>query len=128
VLLVEDEDVVRGAARRILRSSGYRVLEAFDPAEALRIAGRHRGQIDLVVTDVVMPNGGGPKLVEKLGQLRPDLKVLYMSGYTDQEDVARGVSADDAGFLQKPFTSDALALKVREILDAPAASKPAAAA
>jgi CheY-like chemotaxis protein len=128
VLLVEDEDVVRGAARRILRSSGYRVLEAFDAVEAIRVAGRHRGPIDLIVTDVVMPHMGGPKLVENLGQLRPELKVLYMSGYTDQEDVARGVSADDAGFLQKPFTPDALAQKVREILDAPASLDPATAA
>jgi two-component system cell cycle sensor histidine kinase/response regulator CckA len=118
VLLVEDEDVVRGAARRILSANGYRVLEAFDASEALRIANSHAGAIDLIVTDVVMPNMGGPKLVEQLGEVHPALKVLYMSGHTGQEDVAHGVSGGDAGFLQKPFAPDALAGKVREILDA----------
>ena len=120
VLLVEDEDVVRFAARRILRESGYRVLEAFDGIEALRVAESHRGPIHLLLTDVVMPRLGGPELVEQLGSLRPDLKVLYMSGYTDQADVARGVAGDEAGFLQKPFTQELLALKVRSLLDAAA--------
>ena len=117
VLLVEDEDVVRGAARRILRAGGYRVLEAFDGVEALRIVETHSGPIHLLVTDVVMPRMGGPELVERIGALLPDLKVLYISGYTAEADVARGVSVDDAGFLQKPFTQDVLATTVRSLLD-----------
>ena len=117
VLLVEDEDGVRVAARRILRERGYRVLEAFDGIDALRVTESHPGPIHLLITDVVMPRMGGPELVERLGELRPDIKVLYISGYTDEADVARGVAADDAGFLQKPFTQDVLAMKVRSLLD-----------
>ena len=117
VLLVEDEQSVRVAALRILRERGYRVLEAFDGVEALRIVESHRGPIHLLVTDVVMPRMGGPELVDRLGELRPDLKVLYISGYTDEADVARGVSGDNAAFLQKPFTQEVLATKVRTLLD-----------
>jgi two-component system cell cycle sensor histidine kinase/response regulator CckA len=117
VLLVEDEDAVRSLARHVLRSCGYTVLEADDGQRAVQLVEDHRGPIDLVVSDVVMPYLGGRQLVERLSALRPGLKVLFMSGYTDDAVVRHGVLTTDYAFLQKPFTPPILAQKVREVLD-----------
>jgi PAS domain S-box-containing protein len=117
VFLVEDEEAVRTVTSRILRQFGYRVVEASGPAAAIRLVEQHAGPIDLLVTDVVMPEMNGRQLVEHLLVARPDLKVLYLSGYTNDAVVRHGVFESNVNFLQKPFTSEALAGKVREILD-----------
>jgi signal transduction histidine kinase/CheY-like chemotaxis protein len=117
ILLVEDAQRVRAVVREILEMSGYVVLEARHGADALEVSNRHAGTIHLLVTDVVMPQMSGRELSQRLSTLRPDLKVLYMSGYTDDAIVRHGVLASGIAFLSKPFTPDALALKVREVLD-----------
>ena len=117
ILLVEDAQRVRAVVREILEMSGYVVLEARQGAEALEISNRHAGSIHLLVTDVVMPQMSGSELAQRLATLRPEMKVLYMSGYTDDAIVRHGVLASGIAFLSKPFTPDALALKVREVLD-----------
>lgn len=117
VLLVEDDDMVRNLAREVLESNGYRVLVASEATEALTLCENSRGEIKLVLTDVVMPQMGGKELAARLLQNSPDLKVLYMSGYTDNAIVHHGVLDESVSFLQKPFTPDALAKKVREVLD-----------
>lgn len=117
VLLVEDEEMVRELAREILQSSGYDVLAAANGEEAQRICQECPRKIDLMITDVVMPQMSGRELAERIGLLRPDTKVLYMSGYTDDAIVRHGVLDDNMFFLQKPFTPDALTGKVREVLE-----------
>ncbi len=117
VLLVEDEDAVRALARHVLRSCGYTVLEAANGKEAVHFAQSHAGPVDLLVSDVVMPHLGGRQLAERLRALRPTLKVLFTSGYTDDAIVRHGVLEAEFAFLQKPFTPSALAQKVREVLD-----------
>jgi len=117
VLLVEDEDAVRDLARDILQARGYTVLEARHGAEALRISEQHPGPIHLMLTDVVMPEMTGRVLADRLAALRPETKILYMSGYTDNAVVHHGVLDPGTVFLQKPFTGAVLARKVREILD-----------
>jgi PAS domain S-box-containing protein len=117
ILLVEDAQRVRAVVREILEMSGYAVLEARHGAEALEVSHQTAGPIHLLVTDVVMPQMSGRELAQRLATLRPDLKVLYMSGYTDDAIVRHGVLAAGIAFLSKPFTPDALALKVREVLD-----------
>jgi CheY-like chemotaxis protein len=117
ILLVEDAQRVRAVVKEILEMSGYVVLEARHGADALEVSGRHGGTIHLLVTDVVMPQMSGRELAQRLATLRPQLKVLYMSGYTDDAIVRHGVLASGIAFLSKPFTPDALALKVREVLD-----------
>jgi len=124
ILLVEDAQRVRAVVREILEMSGYTVLEARHGAEALEVSNQHAGAIHLLVTDVVMPQMSGRELAQRLSTLRPDLKVLYMSGYTDDAIVRHGVLAAGIAFLSKPFTPDALALKVREVLDGVAAGSP----
>ncbi len=116
VLLVEDEAGVRELAREYLHMSGYNVLVAEDGHTALELAAMHAGKIDLLMTDVVMPGVGGRELAERVGKLRPEIKILYMSGYTDQAITQHGVLGNDAPLLQKPFTLAALASKLREIL------------
>ncbi len=118
VLLVEDEDAVRALARHVLAFCGYTVLEAADGREAVRVAEQHAGRIDLVASDVVMPYLGGRQLVERVAATRPGIKVLFLSGYTDDAVVRHGVLEAEYAFLQKPFTPTALAQKVREVLDA----------
>jgi len=118
ILLVEDEDAVRDLARDILAGCGYTVLEARHGAEALGISAAHAGKIDLMLTDVVMPEMNGRELAERLAAQRPETKVLYMSGYTDHAVVHHGVLAPQTEFLQKPFTEVVLARKLRELLDA----------
>ncbi len=117
ILLVEDEDVVRDLSREILEEYGYAVLTAPDGKEGLRICKEFEGQIDLMITDVVMPRMNGRELAEKLGALRPETRVLYMSGFTDDAIVRHGVLDDGMCFIQKPFSPDSLAIKTREVLD-----------
>jgi len=117
VLVVEDEDTVRHVVREALRGFGYTVLETGDPEQAAGIAAGHAGPIHLLVTDVVMPKKNGRALARQILETRPDMRVLYMSGYTDSAIVQEGVLERGVFFLQKPFTLVALARKVREILD-----------
>jgi PAS domain S-box-containing protein len=118
ILLVEDEDAVRPLIREVLERNGYTVLSAGNGEEALRVAGRHEGEIQLMVCDVVMPGMSGVELSRRIAPVRPDMKVLYMSGYTDNAIVHHGVLDPGTAFLEKPFTPDALARKVRSVLDA----------
>ena len=120
ILLVEDAEWVRTLARQILEGAGYRVLEASGPEEAIRLINTsHNGtKIDLLLTDVVMPGMSGNEMSKRLLERRPELPVLFMSGYTDEAIVQHGVLEAGINFIQKPFTPDALALKVREVLDA----------
>ncbi len=120
VLLVEDEEAVRTLTRHVLEMKGYHVIEAGDGQEALRRADHYDAPIHLLVTDVVMPHLGGRELADRLTRLRPDLRLLYLSGYTDDAVVRHGVLEAEVAFLQKPFTPNDLALKVRQVLDAPA--------
>jgi len=117
VLLVEDDEGVRKVIGGVLRASGYRVLEAADGDEALAWCEPRHGPIHLVVTDLIMPLMSGRQLSEILAGLRPDLKILFISGYPDHSVVERGMVSARAHFLQKPFTPEQLARKVREILD-----------
>jgi CheY-like chemotaxis protein len=117
VLLVEDEAALRNLAQEILRDQGYKVIAAGSGREALELAGSHKAPIDLLVTDVVMPGMDGRELADRLGPVHPETRCLFMSGYTDDAVVRRGVREEGMPFLQKPFTIDALALKVREVLD-----------
>lgn len=117
VLLVEDDDQVRAVARGILRENGYHVIDARSAGEALLHAEKHRGTIDLLLSDVVMPQMGGPELASRLASARPNMKVLCMSGYTDDSIVRHGVLAAQIAYLQKPVTPATLTAKVRAVLD-----------
>ncbi|MGH1346303.1 MAG: ATP-binding protein [Nannocystales bacterium] len=117
ILLVEDEEMVRRAVSRILRARGYDVLEAVHGGDALEVAGEHGQQIDLVLTDVIMPEMGGRELAERLTVRWPGLKVVYMSGYTDDAVVHQSVLDEGVAFVQKPFTPSALLSKIRAVLD-----------
>jgi DNA-binding NtrC family response regulator len=117
ILLVEDEGDLRKMAAQALEMASYSVIEAACGEEALEICRDTERTIDLLLTDVIMPGMGGGELVQRATQVRPGLRVLYMSGYTDDSVVRHGVSGAEAAFLQKPFTLDALSRKVREVLD-----------
>lgn len=119
ILVVEDEAPVRDVVLRSLRSRGYAVLEAADSAEALDLVERHEGDIDLLLTDVVLPGDGGRELAEQVVALKPEIKVLFMSGYTDDVILHHNLRSAEFELLQKPFTAISLATKVREILDRP---------
>ena len=118
ILLVEDEDVVRGLAATILEQSGYKVLTASRGEEAIRLCLQRAEPIHLLLTDVVMPETSGKEIADRLRELLPGLSVLFMSGYTDEAIVHHGVLDSNVEFIQKPFTPAALVRKVREVLDA----------
>lgn len=120
LLLVEDDPVVRAFSRQILTACGYTMLVAADADAALRTAAGHQRPIHLLVTDVVLPGLSGRQLAERFLQLRPETKVLYLSGYTDDAIVRHGILQDQVHFLQKPFGPATLVSKVREVLDQPA--------
>jgi CheY-like chemotaxis protein len=121
VLVAEDEEGVRELLRKVLTEFGYTVLTARHGRDALMLATGRNDTIDLLVTDVVMPEMSGRELVETLRDRQPDLRVLYISGYTDDEVLRRGISGSDTGFLRKPFSSEDLVRRVRAALDAPPA-------
>ena len=119
ILLAEDEAPVRLLIRYILEDRGYTVLEASNAGEALQLAAEHQGTVDLLITDVVMPKMSGVQLVEVLRSRHPRLRVLYRSGYAEDAVFRHGFIGSEPAFLQKPFTNNALTLKVREVLDQP---------
>ena len=117
VLVVEDEETVRKLAVKGLRRQGYKVLEASDGGKAFLLCEEYKGPIQLILTDVVMPGMSGRRLVERLKEIHPKTKALYMSGYTDNVILHHGILEKGIDFIQKPFTIDGLLRKVREVLD-----------
>jgi CheY-like chemotaxis protein len=117
VLLVEDEEQVRTVVAGFLRRQGYHVIPAQNAGEALLLCEKHPGKIDLLLTDVVMPQMSGPELAKRLATIRPEARVLCMSGYTDDSIVRHGVLETGVAFVQKPITPALLTRKVREVLD-----------
>ena len=120
ILLVEDEESVRLVASSRLRAKGYQVIEAANGQEAMVMAAAHQGPIHLLFTDVIMPQMGGVELAARLAQMRPDIRVLYTSGYTQDPVVLHGVSGAEDIFLPKPYVGETLTRRVRELLDGPA--------
>jgi CheY-like chemotaxis protein len=118
ILVVEDDDTLREVITRGLKRFGYGVLTAANGGEALLTCEKRKGPIHLLLTDVVLPQMGGRELAGRLVALRPDLKVLYMSGYTENAIVNHGILDEDVGFLQKPFKVNAMVRKIRKVLDA----------
>jgi PAS domain S-box-containing protein len=120
ILVVEDAEPLRALTKEFLTASGYTVLEAANGDEAIRIAQSHAGNINLLLTDVVMPRMGGKPLVEQMARIRPDTRVLYMSGYPNDGIVQAGILANGVALLEKPFTREILSKRVRQVLDASA--------
>jgi len=123
ILLVEDETTVRQLTRQYLTTQGYKILEAADPAVAMQISGSHQGKIHLLLTDVIMPGMNGRELAQAILTSRPDVKILYMSGYTENVIGHNGTLEVDVKLLQKPFSLPTLKAKVREVLDTPLPSE-----
>jgi PAS domain S-box-containing protein len=117
ILLVDDDDALRGVVEEILRKSGYRVISAANAGEALLASEQCAGTIHLLLTDVVMPQMSGPELAKRLGSLRPDMKLLCMSGYTDDSIVRHGVLESQIAYVQKPLMPETLLAKVRDVLE-----------
>jgi CheY-like chemotaxis protein len=124
VLLAEDEPLVAALIANALRKAGYTVLEARRGEPALEIVRAHAGVIDLLLTDVVMPGMNGRELADLIKTIRPETRVLYMSGYSDDAMLRRGVETASAHFIQKPFSMEALKIKLRETLNAAVVSLP----
>ncbi len=118
ILVVDDDLAVREVASRVLRRAGYRVLEAADGEEALAVARGEAGRLDLLLTDVVMPGMNGRELAERLSEVRPETRLLYMSAYTEDEVLLRGIRIAEMNFLSKPFSLDGLRDAVRQALTA----------
>jgi signal transduction histidine kinase/ActR/RegA family two-component response regulator len=123
VLLVEDEPRVRAVTSRILEQAGYRVLEATGVAQAVKLTRGEHKPIELLLTDMVLPDGSGADVAERVVALRPGIRVLFVSGYTDDPALRRGISESEVEFLSKPFTADRLLARVRQVLDAPAPAR-----
>jgi DNA-binding NtrC family response regulator len=117
ILIVEDDEEVRNLAARILKAQGYIVLDGSCGDEALNVCRKHKGPIHLLVTDVVMPGMDGRALSERLSHLHPEMKVLYMSGYTEDAIIHHSVMGKGMNYIQKPFTVNGLTRKVREVLN-----------
>jgi len=117
ILLVEDERIVRHLVREILTGNGYKVLEADSGKAALSICDTYAMPINMMLTDLIMPKMSGSELKDQMDTLRPDIKVLFMSGYTDDSTAQMGLLNSETAFIEKPFTPDGLARKIREILD-----------
>ena len=117
VLIAEDEKSIRITSKAFLKALGYTVLTAEDAAEALRLVAEHSGTIHLLLTDVIMPGMSGPDLAKQLVETYPEMKCIFMSGFTADVIAQRGVLEKDMEFLSKPFGRDPLAHKVREVLD-----------
>ena len=126
ILFVEDEDSVRELVRDYLAGTGYHVLEAVDGVQALEVAAAHKGAIQILVTDVVMPRLSGRELASRIAAQRPNIKILFISGYTDDSIFRHGVLEGGVAYLQKPFNLKAIAQKIREALDGQPASTPLA--
>jgi two-component system cell cycle sensor histidine kinase/response regulator CckA len=125
VLLVEDEISLRALAAEALKRLGYQILQAGNGLEALVIADQHDGVIDVVVTDIVMPRMGGPELIEKLRRKRSGFSVIFMSGYTEAAVLEHANLGKDAILLNKPFSTETLVRKMREVQESPQALNPA---
>lgn len=119
ILVVEDDEMVCRATTAVLRRLGYDVLVAANGTDALALCAQHTGKIDLLLTDVVMPHMSGHRLAERLGKIRPQIKVLLASGYTDLSIVREGSLDVPVSFVAKPISPAVLSKKVREVLDAP---------
>jgi YesN/AraC family two-component response regulator len=116
VLLVDDEWLILGAMREILGAQGYNILTAGDPSEALRICQQYEGTIDVMLTDVVMPGMNGRELADRVTEMRPETRVIFMSGHTEDNLVRHGVMTNEIAFVRKPFSLAALEGKVQEVL------------
>ena len=119
ILVVEDEDGVRAFVARVLERTGYRVIAAANGGEALELAAAYDGPIDLLLSDIVMPGLAGPEVGRRLRAARPDLRLLYTSGYADEATLHDGVLGPGVPFLQKPYTAGSMLSQVRRILDEP---------
>ena len=116
-MLVEDSDIVRELTRNVLDISGYAILEASSPEDAIRLCESHGGEIHLLLTDVVMPGMSGRDLSDRLKRVRPGMKVLYMSGYTEEAIVEHGILDSGLHFIPKPFSPASMAQKILEVLN-----------
>ena len=123
ILLLEDEEMVRNLAVTVLREQGYTVLEVTQLDEVWALVEQHRGHIDILLTDVVMPEASGPKLAAQIKKHRPEIRVLFMSGYTDDTVVHHGLQSAQVDFISKPFSPASLTAKVRAVLDKPASNR-----
>jgi two-component system cell cycle sensor histidine kinase/response regulator CckA len=124
VLVVEDDVSVRRVTIRVLTQAGYRVLEATNLVQAVKIMLATPGPIDLLLTDLVLPDGSGDDVAERIAELRPQIRVLYVSGHTDYPALRRGISEHEVEFLSKPFSPTRLVTRVREVLERPLPAAP----
>jgi CheY-like chemotaxis protein len=124
ILVVEDEASVRQVTLRALQLAGYRVFEATNLSEAVALTSVEKRPIDLLLTDLVLPDGNGGEVAQAITRLRPGIRVLYVSGHTDDAGLRRGISESKIEFLSKPFTPGRLVARVREVLDRPAPPRP----